>query len=281
MRQKRAKAYRKQMLVYNHTFKFREPYQVIVDDTLVLLCDKQSFDLQKGLSRTLQAEVKPMITQCCMQALYDSKNQQAIDLAKGFERRRCNHFKDPKPSHECIKSIVDIDGENKHRYVVACDNERLRYSLRKIPGVPLVYMNRAVMVMESLSKASAKISEVKEQGKLTGGLNNAKGGATGAEGEKNKEEEVKPKKRKGPSEPNPLSMKKKKVDQTPKTGEGQEEGEKKKARKRKHKKASIDNTEEEKTTTSDAAEASEAAADAVVEPSKDTDTVAENDDNSE
>lgn len=59
MRQKRAKAYRKQMLVYNHTFKFREPYQVIVDDTIVELCEKSSFDLSKGLARTIQAEVKP------------------------------------------------------------------------------------------------------------------------------------------------------------------------------------------------------------------------------
>lgn len=59
MRQKRAKQYRKQMLVYKHAFKFREPYQVIVDDKIVQLSEQSSFDLQKSLTRTIQAEVRP------------------------------------------------------------------------------------------------------------------------------------------------------------------------------------------------------------------------------
>ncbi|KAH3684255.1 hypothetical protein WICPIJ_004775 [Wickerhamomyces pijperi] len=251
MRQKRAKAYRKQMLVYTHTFKFRSPYQVLIDDTLITKCHSQSFDLVKGLTRTLQDEVKPMITQCCMQVLYETKNQDLIEYAKGFERRRCGHFGDIKPSHECMKSVVIIDGENKHRYVVATDNERLRFSLRKTPGIPIVYMNRAVMVMESLSKASEVVSVEKEKGKLSAGLNDSgKSKDTKKEGEAGA---AAPKKRKGPSEPNPLSVKKKKkVAKTDGTNkdeeENKEEGEKKKSRKRKHKKA---------TSTAETAETSE------------------------
>ncbi|KAH3675074.1 hypothetical protein WICMUC_002906 [Wickerhamomyces mucosus] len=171
-----------------------------------------------------------------MQELYSTKNQNAIEIAKTFERRRCNHPPtDPIPPHECIKSIVNIDGENKHRYVVATENERLRYSLRKIPGIPLVYMNRSVMVMESLSKASASISRNMERGKLTGGLNNAKSGIVGAMDKiKNDGENEKPtKKRKGPKEPNPLSIKKKKS-KVEDNDEFKDEGQKKK-RKRKSK----------------------------------------------
>lgn len=91
MRQKRAKSYRKQLLVYSHTFKFREPYQVLVDNQLVLECNNSNFNLPSGLKRTLQADVKVMITQCCIQALYETRNDGAINLAKQFERRRCNH----------------------------------------------------------------------------------------------------------------------------------------------------------------------------------------------
>ncbi|ODV75696.1 rRNA-binding ribosome biosynthesis protein UTP23 CYBJADRAFT_175961 [Cyberlindnera jadinii NRRL Y-1542] len=236
MRQKRAKQYRKQMLVYQHTFKFREPYQVIVDDELVMGCSKASFDVAKGLTRTLQAEVKPMITQCCIQKLYESRDQHAIDIAKTFERRRCNHPpKDPVPPHECIKSIVNINNENKHRYVVATDNERLRYSLRKIPGVPLIYMNRSVMVMEPLSKASALVSTSKEKNKLTHGLNSVKSGVANAEQDDETGETETKKKRKGPKQPNPLSIKKKKV----KSGENEQQQtteKTKKRRKRSHKK---------------------------------------------
>lgn len=197
------------MNIYLHTFKFREPFQTIVDDELVLNCDKALFDLVKGLERTIQAEAKPMITQCCMQALYATDNQSAIDMAKKFERRRCNHPpKDPKPPAECIESIVNIDGLNKHRYVVASQSTRLRRRLRSVPGVPLIFMNRSVMVMEPASDSSKRAAALSENAKLNEGLNDSKVGYVDKE---EVTEEPKKKKRKGPSEPNPLSVKKKKT----------------------------------------------------------------------
>lgn len=213
MRQKRAKAYRKQMNIYLHTFKFREPFQTIVDDELVLNCDKAQFDLVKGLERTIQAEAKPMITQCCMQALYATDNQRAIDMAKRFERRRCNHPpKDPKPLAECIESIVNIDGLNKHRYVVASQSTRLRRRLRSVPGVPLIFMNRSVMVMEPASDSSKRAAALSENAKLNEGLNDSKVGYVDKDKDKEEaSEEPMKKKRKGPSEPNPLSVRKKKT----------------------------------------------------------------------
>ncbi|EMG48871.1 UTP23 rRNA-processing protein UTP23 [Candida maltosa Xu316] len=211
MRQKRAKAYKKQMSVYTHTFKFREPYQIIVDNEIVSLCQTSAFDISKGFTRTIQAEHKPMITQCCIQALYDSKNQNAIDMAKSFERRKCNHREPIDPS-DCILSIVDIKGENKHRYVVATQDLNLRKKLRKVPGVPLIYMNRSVMVMEPISDASRLYNEKVEKLKLTAGLNDTGAGVVKNNEEESKEGEGEPvkKKRKGPKEPNPLSVKKKK-----------------------------------------------------------------------
>lgn len=212
MRQKRAKAYKKQMNIYVHTFKFREPFQTIVDDELLLQCHKAQFDIVKGLDRTIQAETKPMITQCCMQALYLTENQPAIELAKTFERRRCNHnIKDPKTPVECIQSIVDVNGENKHRYIVASQSMKLRRKLRSVPGVPLVFMNRSVMVMEPTSDASKRAAALSENAKLAAGLNDKKVGLVEKDKDllSNLEEPVR-KKRKGPSEPNPLSIRKKK-----------------------------------------------------------------------
>lgn len=213
MRQKRAKSYKKQMNIYLHTFKFREPYQTIIDDEIVLLCNKSSFDLIKGINRTIQAETKPMITQCCMQALYLSKNQQAIDFAKTFERRRCNHPpSDPKPPNECIESIVNIGGQNKHRYVVATQLEELRRALRGVPGVPLIHMNRSVMVMEPVSHATRRAEAKYENAKLSEGLNAKKVGYIDKDDTAESTAAPMPKKRKGPSEPNPLSIKKRKTE---------------------------------------------------------------------
>lgn len=246
MRQKRAKAYKKQMNVYLHTFKFREPFQTIVDDEIILNCEKASFDIAKGLNRTIQGETKPMITQCSIEALYKTNNQDAISIAKLFERRRCNHPPaNPIPSSECIKSIVDINGENKHRYLVATQDKLLRNKLSRVPGVPLIYMNRSVMVMEPMSEATTTYSNSVERKKLTGGLNDLKVGKVDKQ-EKPKTEVTEgtegatTKKRKGPKEPNPLSMKKKKATNTDtKSNQDSKDNlEPKTKRRRKHKSSS-------------------------------------------
>lgn len=201
------------MLVYNHTFKFRSPYQVLLDDQIILDANNSKYDIKKALERTLQDDVKPMITQCCISSLYATKNQDAIDLAKSFERRRCNHsIKDPKEPGECIIDIVDIDGKNKHRYIVATQDIETRRKLRRTPGVPLVHVSRSVMIMEPISDASFKTNQRMEKDKLTKGLNDPKHYTQDIEKEnKSKDSENNAsKKRKGPKGPNPLSMKKKK-----------------------------------------------------------------------
>ena len=241
MRQKRAKAYKKQMNVYLHTFKFREPFQTIVDNEIILNCEKASFDITKGLNRTIQGETKPMITQCSIEALYKTNNQDAINIAKLFERRRCNHPPaNPIPSSECIKSIVDINGENKHRYLVATQDKQLRNKLSKVPGVPLIYMNRSVMVMEPMSEATTTYSNSVERKKLTGGLNDLKVGKVKKQDDQTDGTENPPsKKRKGPKEPNPLSMKKKKTadTDTKSNRDSKDNSEPKTKRRRRHKSA--------------------------------------------
>ncbi|CCE64852.1 hypothetical protein TPHA_0J00280 [Tetrapisispora phaffii CBS 4417] len=215
MRQKRAKSYKKQMVVYNHTFKFREPYQILVDEQIVQDSFESNYNLYRNLRKTLQAEnIKVMITQCCMQKLYTTSNQELIDEAKRFERRRCNHsIKDPKEPLECIESIVNIDGQNKHRYVVATQNMELRRKLRRVPGVPILHLSRSVMIMEPISDSSVRLNRKFEQSKLYKGLNDPKYSMapTPKEGTPDTEgtQPAATKKRKGVKEPNPLSKKKK------------------------------------------------------------------------
>jgi hypothetical protein len=45
---------------------------------------------------------------------------------------------------------------NKHRYIVASQSQPLRARLREIPAVPLIHINRSVMVLEPLSDATTK-----------------------------------------------------------------------------------------------------------------------------
>jgi U3 small nucleolar RNA-associated protein 23 len=143
-----------------------------------------------------------VITQCCISELYANADAAPIALAKTCERRRCGHVPDALSSHDCLTACINISGENKHRYILATQDEGLRGEMRMIPGVPMVYIHRAVMIMEPPSPASLTRRDVLEREKL-GGLEGSKRKREGDDGGK-------PRKKKGPKEPNPLSVKKKK-----------------------------------------------------------------------
>ncbi|KIP12024.1 hypothetical protein PHLGIDRAFT_98791 [Phlebiopsis gigantea 11061_1 CR5-6] len=208
MRQKRAKAYRKLMAAYSLTFGFRQPYQVLADSLICKEAVEHKLDLVKQLGIVLQGTVKPMITQCCIHELYlQGKGvQPVVDLAKTFERRKCNH-KEAIPGDECVSSVVG--DSNKHRYVIATQSQPLRSKLRAISAVPVVHITRSVMILEPMSEISQQVkARAEQQILLPSSTETAKLAATApaAEGPPKK-------KRKGPKGPNPLSMKKKKPKQ--------------------------------------------------------------------
>ncbi|KAI0757076.1 Fcf1-domain-containing protein [Daedaleopsis nitida] len=203
MRQKRAKAYRKLMSLYSMSFGFRQPYQVLVDSHMCKDAVAHKIELAKQLAVVLQGTVKPMITQCCIHELYlqHKTEQPAIDLAKTFERRKCNH-REAIPGDECLTSVV---GEtNKHRYVLATQSQELRQKLRAIPAVPIVHVNRSVMILEPPSDATLRAKALEEEKALHPTAPEAAKLPTTAPPEPPK------KMKKGPKGPNPLSVKKKK-----------------------------------------------------------------------
>ncbi|KAI0669979.1 Fcf1-domain-containing protein [Trametes maxima] len=203
MRQKRAKAYRKLMSLYSLTFGFRQPYQVLIDSHMCKEAVAHKIELAKQLGAVLQGTVKPMITQCCIHELYLQGEEQrpTVDLAKMFERRRCNH-REPIPGDDCVAGVV---GEtNKHRYVVATQSQELRQKLRAIPGAPIVHLNRSVMILEPPSDVTLRAKALEEEKALhPSAPESATLPTSGVEDPPRK-------KKKGPKGPNPLSVKKKK-----------------------------------------------------------------------
>lgn len=196
-----------------------------------------TMDLTLSLSRTLSGSVKPMITQCSIRHLYalpsSPQKENIIAAAKSMERRRCNHhtLEQPLTTFECLSSVIDPksthtdqDLVNKFNYVVAVQNEDLRRWCRNVRGVPIIYVKRSVMVMEPMATGSTGVREGRERGKFKSGLRQDDGSATGkwkrqdGLGEviqfedgrmvaTNDGEAKKKKRRRGPKEPNPLSVK--------------------------------------------------------------------------
>ncbi|KAI5466179.1 Fcf1-domain-containing protein [Mariannaea sp. PMI_226] len=244
MRGKRSKQYRKLMEQFSMTFGFREPYQVLVDAEMVRDSCRFKMELEPALSRTVHGKVKPMITQCEIRKLYSQKKEpgvnEAIDVAKTLERRRCGHHPDdyPEPlsTEECLQSVVDPkgSGNNKHRYVVASQDQTVRRMLRGIKGVPLIYIKRSVMILEPMADESVQLRAREERSKFRAEIRGALGKRKREEGDdeedsdeeesgqsgSDKEEgdvndskavrstEKKKKKSYGPKQPNPLAVQK-------------------------------------------------------------------------
>ncbi|KAI0485214.1 Fcf1-domain-containing protein [Xylariaceae sp. FL0804] len=246
MRAKRSKAYKKLMGQYALTFGFREPFQVLMDASFILTATQCKMDLVHMLEITLHGKVKPMITQCCMRHLYNRKSEpsvsEAIEAAKLFERRRCGHhpsdYPEPLPEIECLSSVVDPKdtGVNKFRYCCALNEDEARAEIRAIPGTPLLYIKRSVLIMEPISTVSAKARSRDEKSKFRAELKPAAGSGKRKRVASEADEEgdgdstqqsagaTKPdkkakKKAYGPKQPNPLSVKKRKKSE-PSAGEG-------------------------------------------------------------
>ncbi|KAL9620581.1 MAG: hypothetical protein Q9160_004942 [Pyrenula sp. 1 TL-2023] len=207
--------------------------------------------------------------------------------------RHCSHKDDPEsvvPEAECLLDILSGGAltarsvnphsgkmaKNKEHWVLASADEGdvdsegriskkrkrgedevvdLRGLARQIPGVPVIYVKRSVMVLEELSGASLntrRTSEKEKIGRARPGASTVNDTARVEDGDKEDEEEAsneetdglgeptKRKRRKGPKQPNPLSVKKKKSKSLkteavkPQVAQLSEPKEKKK-RRRKHK----------------------------------------------
>lgn len=235
MRGKRSKQYRKLMHAYALAFNFREPYQVLLDADFIQDAQRCKMNLGSMLEHTLHGGIKPMITQCCIRHLYKAQpdaglkaqKEQWIEVAKQAERRRCGHheLEEPLSALECITSVVDPknSGSNKHRYVVAAQDKSVREAMRQIAGVPLIYINRSVMILEPLAAKTEQVRNAEEISKRKAGLRSRVTPVVGEKRKRGSDEDVyegedtverqeqtgaKRKKLRGPKGPNPLSVKK-------------------------------------------------------------------------
>lgn len=168
------------------------------------------------LSRLLQGEARLFTCGFVLKELRTLGLEDALRTAE----RTCGVMKAPKEVDDMSvdEGILKMVGHrNNKKYVVATQDVELRKRLRRVPGVPLVYMNRAVLVLEKQSDASlrfqsnvesTKRAPAKWERRIIQHKNTTDKSRRTEEG--TRAAPVKKKQRKGPSGPNPLSAKRKK-----------------------------------------------------------------------
>lgn len=139
-------------LFFRYNTQLGPPYRVLIDTNFINFSIRNKIDLLKGMMDCLYAECTPCITDCVMAELekLGQKYRVALKIAKDprFERLPCTHK--GTYADDCICERV-----KQHRcYIAATCDKDLRRRIRKIPGVPIMYIQSHKYTIERLPEAT-------------------------------------------------------------------------------------------------------------------------------
>ncbi|KAK8936312.1 hypothetical protein KSP39_PZI013619 [Platanthera zijinensis] len=139
-------------LFFKHNMALGPPYLVIVDTNFINFSIQNKLDLVTGMMNCLYAKCTPCITDCVMAELekLGQKYRVALRIAKDprFERLPCTHK--GTYADDCIVDRVTL---NKCYIVATCDRD-LKRRIRKIAGVPIMYITQHKYSIERLPEAT-------------------------------------------------------------------------------------------------------------------------------
>jgi len=256
MRILRAKNIRKQLRFYRINYGIHPPYKVLLDGNFIFACLKVKMDVKDRLVKLLQEErCSLFVPRAVLEELQTlgASFEHCYEFAMKLEHPLDDALSESISASEAIEKII---GDcNSGKYLVASQDEQLWAKLRKVPGVPVVHAQRALLVLAppSAATAAAAARALNKQGTLNQNEKEIVKSIKAHQAKKRKMEqasEPKVRLKKKAKGPNPLSMKKKKKERHPTTkntridGGAQEEkqqqqADEKKRRKRKKKKNSV------------------------------------------
>ena len=126
------------------------PFHVLCDTNFINFSIKNKIDIEKGLMDCLLAKCIPYVTDCVVQELekLGSKYRVALRIVKtSFQRLTCLHK--GTYADDCIVSRVV---EHKCYIVGTCD-KALKRRIRKIPGVPIMFILQRQYTIERMPDA--------------------------------------------------------------------------------------------------------------------------------
>jgi len=123
-------------------FKYNEalgpPYRILIDTNFLNFSIQNKLDPFKAFMDCLLAKCIPIVTDCVMGELekLGIKYRVALRIAKDprFERLKCTHK--GTYADDCLVERIT----NHKCYIVATCDKELKRRLRKIPGVPIMYI---------------------------------------------------------------------------------------------------------------------------------------------
>ncbi|KAG7390601.1 Small subunit processome component [Phytophthora pseudosyringae] len=218
MRYLRAKGIRKALRQFHFLCGLKAPYKVLLDGNFIAMCVQMKVDVRERVPKYLQVKAPDcelFVPRAALDELrvLGEATKEAYDLAKTFTVAEAYDQAERGQDQpvDVSKHIQSIIGDRNERKFVVCTQEvELRKALRLVPGVPLLYLNRSVLVFEEISRATLAIVRQEEKANMAKlDVNEKRKLEQMQEGEKGadhaEQQRLQKKRAKGP---NPLSMKK-------------------------------------------------------------------------
>ncbi|KLO17633.1 Fcf1-domain-containing protein [Schizopora paradoxa] len=140
-------------LFLQHNTALVPPYRVLVDTNFINFSLQNKLELMSGMMDCLYAKCIPCITDCVLAELekLGHRYRLALRVARDprFERLPCSHS--GTYADDCLVQRVTTS----RCYIVATCDRDLRRRIRKVPGVPLMYIVRRRYAIERLPDQGA------------------------------------------------------------------------------------------------------------------------------
>lgn len=207
MKVKRNKRNRKFLQFYATSYGIKPPYKVVLDGLYLQAALEGKVKISEQIPKLLQApgETSIMVTKCSIHDLKQKGDfyRGAVMIGSGLKYARCNHEGVIEPG-QCLKLL--IQGGNPDRLIMGAQEVGLRHFVRDTPGVPLLFIQGQVPILEPPAGSDKK--HVLEERSARTHLSTEEQKQLDALKPPQPEKLHKRKKIKGP---NPLSVKKKKT----------------------------------------------------------------------
>ncbi|CAI5479663.1 unnamed protein product, partial [Closterium sp. Yama58-4] len=139
-------------LFFKHNTALGPPYQVLVDTNFINFTISNKLDLEKAMMDCLYAKCTPCITDCVLAELekLGQMYRVALRIAKSpsFLRLPCSHA--GTYADDCLVQQVT---QHKCYIVATCDRD-LKRRIRKVPGVPIMYITQRKYSIERMPEAT-------------------------------------------------------------------------------------------------------------------------------
>ncbi|RKP07392.1 rRNA-processing protein FCF1 [Thamnocephalis sphaerospora] len=138
-------------LFFKYNSALGPPYHVIVDTNFINFSIQNKLELVRAMMDCLYAKCTPCITDCVLAELekLGPKYRVALRVARDprFERLPCTHK--GTYADDCIVQRVM---QHKCYIVATCDRD-LKRRIRKIPGVPIMFITQRKYTIERMPEA--------------------------------------------------------------------------------------------------------------------------------